>query len=48
MSVQNQNCIINLLVYHLNKGLGLCALGYSGLFHHYVEWQAVFLVVRHK
>lgn len=48
MSVQNQNCMIHLLVYHLNKGLGLCAVGYGGLFHHNVEWLVVFLVVRHK
>lgn len=48
MSVQTQNSVIHLLVYHPNKWLGLCALGHGGLFHHYVEWLVVFLVVAHK
>jgi len=39
--------MIHLLVYLLNKGLGLCALGYGGLFHS-DEWLVVFLELRHK
>ncbi len=43
MNIQTQNSVIPLLVYHPNKGLGLCAYGYSGLLHHYVKWLVVFL-----
>lgn len=48
MNIQTQNSMIHLLVYHPNKGLGLCAYGYKGLLHHYAELLVVFLVVRHK
>lgn len=43
MNIQTQNSVIHLLVYHPNKGLGLCAYGYSGVLHHYVKWLVVFL-----
>lgn len=36
--------MIHLLVYHPNKGLGLCAYGYGGILHCYLQRIVVFLV----